>query len=205
MEHSIGVGIIVGLTFASSAYIWNSDNFTKEQKTILLIFVVFPPLQWVATLLVSIYNTNRENNTIEKITEKKIDFTISNLSNLKQKGILTENEYKEKVTKIDQEKTEQYLKSSVEYKQLKSLLDNNILTQEEFDKKIKIIEKKYKNINYVDLRFKSYKINGIKYSLESLTIAVQSGEIKLWRNTKIKLIDGTKKTVENIPELLGLL
>ena len=41
MEHNLGVGAIVGLTFASSAFVWNSENFSKEQKTGLLICVVF--------------------------------------------------------------------------------------------------------------------------------------------------------------------
>ncbi len=38
------------------------------------------------------------------------------------------------------EKTEQNLKSSVEYKQLKSLLDNGILSKEEFENKINYLK-----------------------------------------------------------------
>lgn len=141
MEHNLGVGVIVGLTFASSAYIWNSDKFTKEQKTILLIFVVFPPAQWLAILLVLAYNSSRDNNTIERKTEKKLDTTIANLTDLKQKGIITENEYKEKIFKIEAEKAEQYLKNSTEYKQLKNLFDSDVLTKDEFESKIQLLQK----------------------------------------------------------------
>ena len=145
MEHSIGVGLIVGLTFASSAYIWNSESFSKEQKTILLIFLVFPPLQWISILLISLYNTNQINSTPEKITEKKIDSTIANLTDLRQKGILTELEYKEKLYKIEQEKTEQSLKNSSEYKQLKSLFESNVLTKDEFHNKTNILKNNLKD------------------------------------------------------------
>ena len=140
MEHSIGVGLIVGLTFASSVYIWNSKNFSKVQKIILLLFVVFPPLQWIAILIVSIYNTNKSNSTPEKINEKKLDYTIANLTDLKQKGILTEVESKEKLNKIEQEKTEQNLKNSLEYKQLQSLYESGVLIEEEFKGKVLLLK-----------------------------------------------------------------
>ena len=63
MEHSIGVGAIIGLTFASSIYVWNNNRFSSTQKTLLLICIIFPPAQWLGILLVSIYNSNVENNT----------------------------------------------------------------------------------------------------------------------------------------------
>ena len=140
MEHSIGVGAIVGLTFASSIYVWNNDRFNSTQKTLLLICIIFPPAQWLGILIVSIYNSNVESNTPERKIEKKLDSTISNLTELKEKGILTEEEYKTKVGKIALEKTEQNLKNSLEYKQLKSLFENGILTKEEFENKIRLLQ-----------------------------------------------------------------
>lgn len=140
MEHSIGVGAIVGLTFASSIYVWNNDRFSSTQKTVLLICIIFPPAQWLGILIVSIYNSNIENSTPERKTEKKLDSTISNLAELKEKGILTEDEYKTKVDKIEVEKTEQNLKNSLEYRQLKSLFDGGILTKEEFESKIQLLQ-----------------------------------------------------------------
>ena len=41
MEDSIGVGAIVGLVFASSIYVWNSNEFTKEQKIFLMNLNIF--------------------------------------------------------------------------------------------------------------------------------------------------------------------
>ncbi|RTY92995.1 hypothetical protein EKM01_02495 [Flavobacterium sp. RSP46] len=147
MEHNVGVGAIVGLVLASSIYVWNNEKFSRVQKTILLIFFIFPPAQWVGILVVLAYNSYKVNNSTEKITERKVeqvkinlDNSISSLKDLKDKGILTDEEYKTKVKKIDAEKTEQNLKKSLEYKQLKSLFDSGILTKEEFENKVKLIK-----------------------------------------------------------------
>jgi hypothetical protein len=56
MNDNIGVGIIVGLAIGSSTYIWNSDCFNKTQKYILLLFILFPPLQWVSAVFLYLYN-----------------------------------------------------------------------------------------------------------------------------------------------------
>lgn len=147
MENSIVVGLIVGLTFASSLYIWNNEKFSGVQKTILLICIVFPPAQWIGILLVLAYNSYELNNSIEKVQERKVeqvkvnlDNSISNLTDLKNKGILTELEYYEKVANIKTKKAQQGILNSTEYKQLKSLLDSGILTKEEFDSKVKLIQ-----------------------------------------------------------------
>ena len=147
MDKSIGVGLIVGLTFASSLYVWNSEKFSKEQKAVLLVLLIFPPAQWIGILLILAYNSYELNNSIEKVQERKVeqvkvnlDNSISSLKDLKDKGILNDEEYKTKVDKINAEKEEQILKNSLEYKQLKSLLDSGILTKEEFENKIKFIQ-----------------------------------------------------------------
>jgi hypothetical protein len=142
MEHNIGVGAIVGLTMASSGYVYNNEKFSSAQKMGLLILIIIPPVQWVAILIVLAYNTNKENNTIEKKAEKKLDDTISNLADLKEKGILTKEEYTEKVKKIELEKEENFLINSLEYKQLKNLLDSGVLNKAEFENKIKVIKDK---------------------------------------------------------------
>ena len=143
MEHNIGVGAIVGLATASSFYIYKSEKFSSIQKTILLICVIFPPVQWLGILIVLAYNNFIENNSVEKITEIKnenkintLNSQVESLKDLKEKGILTSEEYNQKVEKIEAEKAEQDLKNSTEYKQLKSLLDSGVLTKEEFESKI---------------------------------------------------------------------
>ena len=147
MEHSIGVGVIVGLTTASSFYIYKSEKFSSVQKTILLICVIFPPAQWLGILIVLAYNNFIENNSVEKTTERKIENKINTLNSqveslkdLKEKGILTSEEYNQKVEKLEAEKAEQDLKNSTEYKQLKSLLDSGVLTKEEFENKINLLK-----------------------------------------------------------------
>ncbi len=170
MDKSIGVGLIVGLTFASSLYVWNNEKFSSIQKTILLICIVFPPAQWLGILLVLAYNNYKVNNSTEKITERKVeqlkvnlDNSISSLKDLKEKGILTDEEYKTKVAKINTEKEEQSLKNSLEYKQLKSLLDSGILTKEEFENKIKLIQNVSEYITEVKIeKLNIYKIENIR-------------------------------------------
>lgn len=140
MEHSIGVGAIVGLITASSLYVWNSNEFTKKQKIFLLTAMVFFPVQWIGILVIKYYNNHKYESTPERKTEKKLDSTISNLTELKEKGILTDEEYETKVEKIEAEKTEQNLKNSLEYKQLKSLFDSGVLTKDEFENKILLLQ-----------------------------------------------------------------
>lgn len=148
MNNRIVVGILVGLVLSSSTYVWNSDRFTKPQKYILLAFVVFPPLHWISILLLLAFNKYQLENTIEAKTIKQndeskqnLDSAKNNLKELKEKGIITEEEFNSKVEKIESQKTEFDIKNSTEYKQLKSLLDNGILTNEEFENKIKLIKK----------------------------------------------------------------
>ena len=143
MEHNIGVGVIVGLTTASSFYIYKSEKFSSVQKTILLICVIFPPAQWLGILIVLAYNNYIENNSVEKVAERRnenkintLNSQVESLKNLKEKGILTNEDYNQKVEKIEAEKAEQDLKNSTEYRQLKSLLDLGVLTKEEFESKI---------------------------------------------------------------------
>lgn len=145
MEHNIGVGAIVGLVTASSFYIYNSYKFNSLQKTVLLICILFPPAQWLGILIVFAYNSNKENNTVERKTEKKLDSTISNLVELKEKGILTEDEYISKINQIELEKEDNFLKNSKEYNQLKNLLDSDILTKNEFENKIILLKESIKN------------------------------------------------------------
>lgn len=82
-------------------------------------------------------NVNLENaaNSAKNYDKNRTD--IDNLKDLKEKGILTEEEYNQKANKIESEKKEENLKNSQEYKQLKSLFDNGVLTKEEFESKIK--------------------------------------------------------------------
>ena len=176
MEHNIGVGAIVGLATASSFYIYKSEKFSSVQKTILLICVIFPPAQWLGILIVLAYNNFIENNSVEKTTERKIENKINTLNSqveslkdLKEKGILTNEEYNQKVEKIEAEKAEQDLKNSTEYKQLKSLFDSGVLTKEEFESKIVKINNII-NKQLEDKIIDTYNYNATLINGEILTI-----------------------------------
>ena len=176
MEHNIGVGAIVGLATASSFYIYKSEKLSSVQKTILLICVIFPPAQWLGILIVLAYNNFIENNSVEKITERKIENKINTLNSqvkslkdLKEKGILTNEEYNQKVEKLKVEKAEQDLKNSTEYRQLKSLLDSGVLTKEEFESKIVKINNII-NKQLEDKIIDTYNYNATLINGEILTI-----------------------------------
>jgi uncharacterized membrane protein len=146
MDNRILVGCIIGLVFASSRYIWNSEKMSKTQKTVLLILLVFPPAQWIGLLFVEIFNHHNLNHTPEKIVERESEESLSNfntaivnLKDLKNKGIITENEYNNKIDKIHQDILTIELKNSQEYKQLKSLFGQGILSKEEFDEKVEFL------------------------------------------------------------------
>ncbi len=210
MNDNIGVGLIVGLAIGISLYVWNSDNFTKTQKIGLICCVIFPPLQWGSILLVLAYNNSLKNNSQLKITEKKVDQTetklalsISNLEELKEKGILTKKEYKEKIKKIETQKNNQKIKKLKEYKQLKSLLENNILTNNEFENKIKLLIPK--EINRKIKKNQIFIIKDKTYTLEEIKVQFENGNYFINKNTEITLNDGSNKTIENINKLSFIL
>ncbi|MBC8884447.1 SHOCT domain-containing protein [Flavobacterium piscinae] len=152
MEQNVGVGIIVGLVVGSTTYVYNSEDLKQGQKVFLYLCVLFPPLQWLLIFVFLGYNNYLKNNSAEKVEERKveqhknkIDITIQNLYDLKKKGILTDVEYNQKVEKLEAEKTEQEIKNSIEYKQLKSLLDLGVLTKEEFESKSKLLSNMSEN------------------------------------------------------------
>jgi uncharacterized membrane protein len=169
MESNPLVAVIIGLVTASSIYVWKSDEFNKTQKTFLLFCLVFPPLQWIMILVAKYYNNlayKKSKEYTHYTKEKKIDNSKSTLKELKDVGIITEEEYKEKVDKIDNQKTELTVINSKEYSQLKSLLDSNILTKEEFERKVNLLKSK----NNKKLPHKNYRI--IDGYSEGLALAI---------------------------------
>lgn len=201
MEHDTGVGIFVGLAIGTSLYIRNSDKFTETQKTSLLFCILFPPLQWVGIIAVLIYNNykisksleNAAKNRVEKV-KSSLDNSTNNLENLKNKGLLTEEEYKNKIEKIDSKLVEENLINSIEYKQLYSLLENGILTTEEFEDKLIVLKSCLKKDEKLNISIKNNVVtvklpNGlienmfINYVSERISIF---GENLFWYNIKYK-------------------
>ena len=152
MDNNIGIGLLVGVIIATSTYVWNSTKFTKVQKTFLIVCALFAPIQWVLIPIILFYNKMQKETSKEFKTEQKLNNTSESLYQLKEKGILTEEEYKTKVRKVETEKAQENLKNSIEYKQLKSLLDSGVLTNQEFQNKVGFLSEKYFKVKTQDFR-----------------------------------------------------
>lgn len=153
MDSNLLVAVIITLVTVSSIYLWQSDRFNKAQKTLLLLCFVFPPLQWIMILIVIYYNKYKTENTPEirdvKIYEAlktKLNSSINNLKDLKEKGLLTQKEFNSKVEKIQTEKTNTDLKNTTEFRQLQNLFNDGILTKDEFESKINILNSSYTKV-----------------------------------------------------------
>ncbi|WP_269235675.1 WG repeat-containing protein [Flavobacterium flavigenum] len=169
MDKGVGVSILVGLTIASSIYVWEHKYFSKLEKTVLLLCIVFPPAQWLGILGILIYYNYKVKNSPAIVKERnaktKLETSINNLTDLRNKEILTDEEYNQKVAKIKTEKAQQDIQNSKEYKQLKSLLDSGILTNEEFESKITLV-------NIAKTITKDYRI--VEGFSEGLALAINS-------------------------------
>jgi hypothetical protein len=140
MDSEVLVSLVIGLAIGSSTYVWYSNDFSKKQKLFLIFLILFPPLQWVLILLLLIYKGYKnESNSKEQDTNKTFK---KDLYELKEKGLINENEYKLKNKKLEEKINKNNLKKSKEYNQLINLLESDILTQEEFDNKIKLLNNK---------------------------------------------------------------
>lgn len=149
MDERIGIGLIVGLMTATSLYVYNSDEFSKVEKIVLLIFIVFPPLQWVSILILLGVKYYKEQNSKENLIVKNIqkqtdnyEVQIISLKELKDDEIITEEEFNQKVKILENSKLESQITLSEDYKKLKNLYDDGILTKEEFENKINILKSK---------------------------------------------------------------
>lgn len=150
MDEGIGIGLVVGAVTGTSIYVYQSDSFSKAQKAFLLICIVFPPLQWVSTLVLLGINNYRKNSVRDKSTDflsereevSDIDDKIFTLDKLRDSQILTAEEYDDKVSGLKIKKNEAELKLSDDYKNLKKLFDSEILSQEEFDSKVEVLKEK---------------------------------------------------------------
>lgn len=93
------------------------------------------------TLKSEIENSLGKVNEINaKELKTNLNSSINILTDLRDKGILTDEEYYQKAAKIKAEEAKQDIQNSFEYKQLQSLRDSKVLTSEEFEIKIKLLE-----------------------------------------------------------------
>ena len=151
MDKNIGVGLIVGLLIATTIYVYNSKRLSVTQKGILYICVIFPPAQWLLILIFLAVNYKISKNSKEKTVSSasirrtnqssKQNDSHQTLKDLHKQGILTDDEYYEKSTKLKSEKLKSEIEQTPEYRKLRSLYDDGILTKAEFEKKVEKIRK----------------------------------------------------------------
>lgn len=166
MDINIGVGLIVGLVIATTLYVYNTDRFNTVQKIILYMCVIFPPAQWLLILIFLTLDYTIDTNSKETKERREIikqasnyDSKLDYLKDLKDKELLTEEEYNQKAEKINSEKKDTEIKQTEEYIKLKSLYDDGILTKEEFEDKISKIKIENSIFNFYKIKSgKNFKI-----------------------------------------------
>lgn len=148
-EFSIGIGLIIGLTIASTFFIYSSDFFNLTQKAYLYFCILFPPLQWISLIIISFYNAYQISISPEFLENEKrqneksnIKKQTENILDLRNKGLLTKEESTNKINALVNSNKMTELKLSEDYQKLKELFDNGILTKEEFNEKIDILKSK---------------------------------------------------------------
>jgi hypothetical protein len=178
MNTEIGVGLIVGAVAGSSIYIWNSKDFTQSQKTFLLVCILFPPAQWILAILMYFFNktTKSENfnssnssqsrSQRDPIKQKKSSTNEQrqSLEILKDKGVLNETEYQEKIDIINEQIITEEIHKSSEYLNLKNIYENDLLSKQQFEDKTKKLIDDYKEYysifgenNYPEFTWELYK------------------------------------------------
>lgn len=148
MDSSVGIGLIIGLSIGMILYAANSEKFSQAQRVSIYVFIIFPPLQLLLFIIYLIYNSQKKedeplpienSHRMQKETDV-YDDRLNSLKELKESGILTVEEYKQKAKNIENSKLEAQLKESSNYKKLKSLYDDSVLTKEEFENKVEILK-----------------------------------------------------------------
>jgi hypothetical protein len=132
---------LIGLVFTITVSILKSEYYSKEQKYILGFLLLFAPLQWVLAILFRIYNNNTEKLGIYK--QSNFDKVNNKLYELRERNIISKKEYEEKIKKNKKNILEKKIESTKEYRNLKSLKNDGIITDLEFKEKIKLVKKIY--------------------------------------------------------------
>lgn len=138
MEYTIGIGIIIGLIIFSTNWIYSSNYFSKSQKNVLIMLLIFAPAQWILAIIFWLWNKHCENEigfSIDK-TEKQ----INDLKILNSKSVLTDDEFRSKSKEVLEKLKTKKVKNSEEYKSLAKLKFDGILSESEFYNKTKLLE-----------------------------------------------------------------
>src|SRR5690606_41721274 len=92
-------GIVVGFVIGLTTYVIKNKEFTKAQKIFLSLLMVFFPAQILAIIVVKIYN----NYKAKKEYKNSPQYLIDTLNDLRDKGIISIDLYKQKIEEIRSE------------------------------------------------------------------------------------------------------
>ena len=120
------------------------SGFLKDFWFLFLFAIPFFALSWFIgnrKIKIRTVEIERQEQTIE---EEKRDFVPQRqkLENLKDKGLLSMEDYTQKIKELDRQSALQKINGSPEYKQLEELKEDGILTHEEFEEKVEILKKR---------------------------------------------------------------
>lgn len=184
MGERIIIGVLSGLVLATTAGIWNSVNFSKGQKTFLTICIIFPPAQWLLAIIIYVFN---KKNDILIDYNQNINFKdLEKLKQLKNSKILSNDEYEIKANKIKNKSILNEIKKTGEYKTLYQLNKKGILTDNEFDEKIKLLLGKQ---NSDKINTESKPVNDLPITLKDVIIPDKlKEELRINTNTLVFLL-----------------
>lgn len=182
------LGIVINLFFS----LFVIPEFLGKKRKIgffwsLIACLFLTPIIGVIIVLLSpkLEEFKKENVRNVKTFSKRKTNIIENKANLESlliKGVLSPEEYKNKLERIEKENRSISFKETDEYTKLKSLLGSGIFSQEEFDSKISILEDKKKKANkfikgYADIYILRPKKKIDKISTSFFEIYIQNQKI----------------------------
>jgi len=133
------ISLLIGIVFKEI-----SKRHSNEE---LILMTIFPTIYLI---YVAIVGKNPKYLKAENTRKSQNDFNTkkNELTNLYKSNLIDENEFRNKLSLVEQEMTkkkieEQFYESGI-YFQLKKAKDNGILTESEFEVKIKEQKEKYK-------------------------------------------------------------
>jgi len=146
MEGKIIVGIISAFILVITATFINSENLSKAQKIILFILIIFPPAQWVLGIIFLHLNKKDSNQKFKSKKRKK----------KKSKGKkITKRKKNKELEKVNDKKT----------KALEKLNPKNTLIKSKFKEKSKLLRKELKMNLITDIEYE-FKLKILKEKKE---------------------------------------
>lgn len=156
----------------------------------------------IVGMIITLLSPKTEYTLLQEAGKSKSNKAIVDNKNkllvLKNKGLITDDEYTNKVQILENKKDDELLIHTIDYKGIKQLFDSNVLTKEEFDDKIsKLKEKQRKFIPAIEynllykgernsLKHGNYKVWVIKWAngYEHEFYVKNSNEMHFLRETK---------------------